>query len=352
MKLTENSNNNINYLKRHYKTNDINSKYAVRMLHNILKRINVRKSDYIKRDGIYVKVVPNTYFPIGIVDTINNTAYKEYTIKLKKHKYNFLVKLYSESDVNIQPYIKKIKTILLLFIHYKPIHSKKYHNVTIYLTDIPKKHTTVPIKMDNINSGFSQNNHIVIFRRDEWFKVFIHECIHLFEFDFHSHTDFSELGQYFKIDSEILLFEAYTEFWARIINVCIISFDKTFRRFNLNFKRHIKMEQLYSAVTAKKILNQYNMEYTDLLVPNSYTEETNTFCYYILTSLLFYYFDDTISFFVSNNKNILDFNNKKIQLFIDYVIIKHNNPEWLSYMDQLKHLETNNINMGLYEISF
>ena len=47
----------------------------------------------------------------------------------------------------------------------------------------------------NINSGYASINEgtIVIFRKEEWFKVFIHESIHYFNLDFRTDNEIKKL---------------------------------------------------------------------------------------------------------------------------------------------------------------
>jgi len=354
MKLTIKSKDNIQYLNNNYTLdkNKVNLNYALIPLHNKLNQIKIKNYNYIRKSNINIIEEVETYFPNKIVDKINKTNYEEYTFKLKKNKYNFIIKLYSENTINIKNYILYIKLILLLFISYKPIDYNKYCSITIYLTDFEKIINDIPVKPYNINSGFTYGNNIKIYRKEEWFKVFIHECIHLFEFDFHNYSYFSDMKKYFPIKSNFLLYELYTEFWARIINISLLSLHKSFPIFKKRFHKYLKMEKLYSAVTANKILNINNLDYRGLLKPNTYNEETNVFCYYILSSLLFYYVNDTMYFFVSHNKNILDFNNKYVNSFKKYIIHLHKKEEWLTYLDNIKKYKTPNVNMALYEILF
>jgi len=353
MKLTIKSKENIHFLKMNYKLkkNELQIKFFLRIIYNILKKIKIVNYKYIKKNNIRVIEKPNLYFPYQIVEKINKTIFEQYIFKLKKQNYNFTINIYSDININIINYIKNIKTILLLFIHYKPSINKQYNTITIYLTDYEKKINGINITPYNVNSGYTYINEIKIYRKEEWFKVFIHECMHLFDFDFHNHMDFSIIKKYFPIKSNFLLFELYSEFWARLINLSVLSIDKSFYIFKTRFNKYFKMEQLYSALSAKKILNLYNLDYTGILKKNNnYKEETNVFCYYILVSLLFYYIEDTIYFFMSHNENILDFNEKNVNHFINYIIKIHKNQEWINYLDNLQFFETPNINMALYEI--
>ena len=354
MKLTTKSKDNIQYLNTHYKLDKrvLNIKYSLRIMYNTLNKIKMNNYNYIRKSNVTVFEEDGTYFPKPIVEKINQTKYEEYIFKLKKKNYHFVIKIYSENTIHIKNYIRYIKLILLLFIHYKPIQIKQYNTITIYLTDFEKHINNIPIKPYNINTGYTYRNEVKIYRKEEWFKVFIHECIHLFEFDFHKYSHPSKLRKYFPIQSQFLIYELYTEFWARIVNISILSMNKSFPIFKKRFHKYFKMEQLYSAVTTNKILHINHLDYRGFIKPNSYKEETNVFCYYILTGLLFYYMNDTMAFFVSHNKNILDFNDKHVNSFEKYIIHLHKKEEWSNYLDGLKDYKTPNVNMALHEIVF
>ena len=346
MKLTIKSKENMNYLKTHYtlEKKKINLKYFLHIMYAMLKKIKVVNYKYIKKTNIRVNEEPTFFMPSEIVEKINKTLYHQYRFKLKKQNYNFTINLYSDTSIHIETYIKMIKTILLLLIHYKPITYKKYNTITIYLTHLEKQLNG--INPSNVNSGYTYKNEIKIFRKEEWFKVFIHECMHLF--DFHHYSDFSILKQYIPIKSEFLLFELYSEFWARIMNIIVASMNDSFYIFKRKFYKYLKMEQLYSALSTKKILHFHNLDYEGILKKNNYEEETNVFCYYILTSLFFYYVEETMHFFSIHNSNLFQFNN--VEAFIEYVIKIHNKKEWIHYLNSLTYFQTPNINMSLYEI--
>ena len=78
-------------------------------------------------------------------------------------------------------------------------------------------------------SGCRENTETVIFRQEEWFKVFIHETFHNFGLDFSNmnmnNTD-SKLNKIFNVNIEYKLYESYCETWARIINVMFYTYNK------------------------------------------------------------------------------------------------------------------------------
>lgn len=341
MTFTQNTIENIQFLKNKYSldTNKPNIKYTLRQIHNILNKIHIKDHSYVEHSNVSVVENTSLFFPNVIVNHINKTKFHEYIFKIHKQNYRFMIKIYSETSIPIKEYIKKIKTIIILFIRCKPSLQKAYNNITIYLTDFEKT-------KKYMNTGFTYGNNIVLYRKEEWFKVFIHECIHLFDFDFHSHKNYSKMKRYFPIQSQFLLFETYTEFWARIINISWLSIHKSFRIFENRFHKYFKREQLYSCVMTNKFLNEQHLTYRDLIQPNNYKEKNSIFCYVILTSLLFFYIQETMDFFESENMFRYE---KSVDQFMNFIIQLHKKDKWLKHLDQIKYTSTTNLNMALYD---
>jgi hypothetical protein len=103
-------------------------------------------------------------------------------------------------------------------------------NLTVIFSRQKKKVTenTKFLSCDNINSGSTYPKHsIVCWRREEFYKVLIHELFHYHMFDFHN-TDlyYDELERMIHIPKIIgidMLNEAYTESMAIIINTMFFS---------------------------------------------------------------------------------------------------------------------------------
>lgn len=74
------------------------------------------------------------------------------------------------------------------------IKRKDKVNIIIFLTNLRKRFPSSfndEITEDNVNSGVTffdkKHDHILIYRREEIFKVLLHELIHLYRLDFHSY---------------------------------------------------------------------------------------------------------------------------------------------------------------------
>ena len=102
-----------------------------------------------------------------------------------------------------------------------------------------------------------------------------------------------KLREIFYIPTPILLFEAYTEFWARVMNVIIVSFrwsEGESSSFLLFVDFLLEYERVHCVFQMNKLLTHMKLQYTDLYTnPNlldTYREETNAFVYYVITSIL------------------------------------------------------------------
>ena len=181
----------------------------------------------------------------------------------------------------------------------------------------------------NVNTAFTttcpKDSEIVVFRKEEWFKVFIHETFHNFGLDFSDmNNDFANncILNIFKVNSQVNLYESYTEFWAEIINASFCSFfltkEKTnFDDFLSNFEILINFERTFSFFQLVKTLNFMGLTYKDLystteqshiLRENLYKEKTNVLSYYIIKTILINNYQGSLSWCKSNNFSLLQFN--------------------------------------------
>ena len=75
---------------------------------------------------------------------------------------------------------------------------------------------------------------LLIYRKEEWFKVLIHELFHVLGLDFSviNYDNNKEiLRKHFNnINSDLLISEAYCELWATILNSCFLLFFKLIKK--------------------------------------------------------------------------------------------------------------------------
>lgn len=229
-------------------------------------------------------------------------------------------------------YAKNICIWITMIHNIASLNCSKNLDLYIFLTPFNKKLPNSQldyISSKDINTAYttscSLNTEIVIFRQEEWFKVFLHETFHNFGLDFsHYYTNNmnKELEKLFNLDIDFKLYEAYTETWARIMNIFFISINniKTKSKFFDKFIFNIKKEIVHSCIQANKLLNFYDLNYLYLLKNKCiYRENTAAFSYYILTSCLLNNYDKFFLWCYDNNTNLFKFNNMSIFDFIDFI---------------------------------
>ena len=246
-------------------------------------------------------------------------------------------------------------------------------DIHLFLTDHKKltpEHDK-PVDRIHANTAFttscSQHNRVYIYRKEEWFKVFIHETFHCLGLDF-SHMDVSEsnitINNIFSTNIlDIRLYESYCETWAETFNLIIIAFLKTPSKvdYAYMFKIFQKMyneELTFSIYQMISILRKQNIRYSDMINNNggvSYNEKTNAFSYYIIKSINMFQMNHFISWCKRNNKNILNFNDtqENISKYCDFIKTRFANDNFLNtiaYIEQKKPNDFKTLRMTAFEL--
>ena len=244
-------------------------------------------------------------------------------------------------------YAKQVFMLIAILTHYSSSECSKSLNIFIYLTDfkriIPDNNYTI-LGAYNVNGGFTttcdKNSEIVVYRKEEWFKVLIHETFHNLGLDFskmNTNQFHSKIKEIFPIDSKFNIFESYCEFWARILNSAFCSYnvidnknDKDAFKIFLDF--FIQIERLFSLFQCNKILKFLGISYQNLYEndngshiarENLYKEKTNVFAYYIVTAFLLDNYVNVINWCNKNNLSCFKFNNSQRNLDLFYNLIEN-----------------------------
>ena len=244
-------------------------------------------------------------------------------------------------------YAKQVFMLIAILTHYSSSECSKSLNIFIYLTDfkriIPDNNYTI-LGAYNVNGGFTttcdKNSEIVVYRKEEWFKVLIHEAFHNLGLDFskmNTNQFHSKIKQIFPINSKFNIFESYCEFWARILNSAFCSYnvidnknDKDAFKTFLDF--FIQIERLFSLFQCNKILKFLGISYQNLYETdngshiareNLYKETTNVFAYYIVTAFLLDNYVNVMNWCNKNNLSCFKFNNSQRNLDLFYNLIEN-----------------------------
>lgn len=236
--------------------------------------------------------------------------------------------------------------------------------VFIYHTSLTKRLPKSNIDIlgeEHVNTAFTatcpKKSEIVVFRKEEWFKVFMHETFHNFGLDFSDmNNDVCNklILSIFQVETHVNLYEAYTEFWARIMNVIFCSYfllrdKKDIKQFFKNTEFFMNMEIMYSYFQTVKVLNFMGLDYS-ILIDNSknaeiarnslYKENTSVLAYYVLTLILFSNYQSLLEWCVEHNTNIFQFKKTAINQtkFCKFIEKHYKKPSIMSSLDCARNM--------------
>jgi hypothetical protein len=300
-----------------------------------------------------------------------NSAYNlSYTFSLFEREVvvHFIVED-SDAELHIERYNQYVEKIFLWLYFVRDYESRscaKHLTLYLYLTSLTKALPESEIHIldeIHVNTGFTYTcptiSEIVVFRKEEWFKVLLHESFHNFGLDF-SDMNTSECNKkilsIFPVESEVNLFESYTEFWAELINALFCSFfasrEKAIDECLENFHAIMFYEQSYSFFQLVKALRFMGLTYKDLYSSDShieretlYRENSNVLSYYVIKTILLSDYPSFLIWAKKNNLSLLQFkktpgNIREFCLYIEKNYKKKSMLEGIRCAEEL-HLELN-----------
>lgn len=349
---------------------------------------------YLKKSSKFEDVVPQwilqetKYIPECVRTYIKEhfQGYLIYKCEIGSRKIEIIFGLLQDHDnesmAQFDEYVKKMITWLKIAFLYAPEQCSKtlkiYGFLTPFRKELPDNQFSV-LSPNNCNSAVTTScqtdGEIIIYRKEEFIKVFIHETFHSLGLDFSAMSlgGFNKkVQQQFPLDSDFNLFEAYTEFWAGTMNGLITAYgaldDKDdVEAFLLYSDFFLKSEQIFSLFQMIKTLDFMGLKYNNLYDNDGistdarrhlFKENTNVFAYYIIKNLLFYNNADFIMWCRDNNANILEFKKTTLNLesFLKFIISNHNNNDLLNdvekmdvFLQKMKRRALNSGNNKLYK---
>ena len=430
-----NNNSHFNSIFKHKLENirTTSDKFLTSNLVSILENIPYIPSSivtYIKEKFTYVltysfRIDESRTAKVNFI-IFEESVYEINNIKKKSASYfkNAVLKIYLWLKVASKYAAKKCAPVLECFIYLTPF--KRSHPIFSKQADMTPTtketayedyeeyedlyhHMSTPrissvLKPIHINGGVSDlcqpSGRVIVYRKEEWFKVFIHETMHNYGLDF-SEMDINGanalLHKMFTIQKNVKLYESYCEIWARIMNIVFETyFDinsrakfssrttrKNFidnlklnenkggeygassssstselnevsiknaqnrRKFIRHFYNYLQYESLFSLFQNIKILNYMGLDYniitncTDsnyIVAKKLYKEETNAFAYYVIVSILLSNFNNFILWCIDNNTNIIQFNKNKnnITSFVQFIYKNYKRSELMNIVMDLE----------------
>ena len=264
-----------------------------------------------------------------ISNIINEIKYKK-IIRIE----NFSIEIfYNESYLN--EINNLIFHLILIYDILKKFFNKKQNfklNLVVFYIDIKKEYDYNKnyISTENINSGFYFNKQIILYRKEEILKVYIHEILHLFGLDdlnYLKKNNDKKLVEIFNLNSFNFFNESYIEFFAIIFHTLYISclYSKAYNSIFFNFEKFMKYEIIFSLIQTSKFLNYHNLEFLDFfkrIIYNKYKENTNSFSYIYLKFLLLFNYNKFLDYSIKYGKPVT-FNEN---LVIEYLkFLNYNN---------------------------
>ena len=285
------------------------------------------------------------------IKEINKKMNKNLKIIIYDEKINIFYDIYFQKLEDILEFLKQLDILIriTIFIFYE-INTSDNNKIdcNFFLTDIKKKinwDLNETLGINHVNSGLTsksfvkknacdKNTYILIWRKEELFKVYIHELIHFFDIDFnHLNNNKKIFAENFCLSKEIKLIpnEAITDFTAIILKSVFYShYEKKY-----TLEKILQYEIKFILFQAIKILKYYNYNsWDDFSKKDSkecrilFTQKSSIFSYYILKALMFFNFNKTInllkqinnkeSFYLNYNSNPNNFS-KIIELQINSV---------------------------------
>lgn len=251
-------------------------------------------------------------------------------------------------------YIQHMVSWLKLAFSYAKKECSQTLDIYLFLSDLIK---TLPISPQplntiHVNSAFTTScmpsTRIIIYRYEEWFKVFIHETIHCLGLDFSvmetkKYDDLiKKIYKGYNKSGDLRLYESYCEMWGEIINIlfCALSSSSSssktkkgnsrfpkkihkntaktpsaksafrnhspqhLQKIKANILKSLHKECIFSLYQTSKVLSSQNISYEDLTKGNlhqKYNEKTSSLSYYIIKYLLMENIDDFLKWCISHN---------------------------------------------------
>lgn len=292
----------------------------------------------------------NTYFPEEIQDHILNepstaTTY-QFNVNDRKVVLHFVV--FDDTlntlmeNKNMDEHARRVCALIhLVSAHAARPACSSTLNIYIYMTDFKKRFPTEKgqsLDAIHANTGMAyhcaKNNDVVVYRKEEWFKVLIHELFHAFGLSFIESDMEAEvhagmqrsLQRMYAISHPVRIYETYCEIWARILNVvfdCFMDDDATTKSLNpiqaTDLQLQVFMECVmdglhenarFAQQQCAKLMRYMDITYATLanptkenreIVSKKYRENTNIFAYYVLTCVLLHSPDEFIVWCYKNN---------------------------------------------------
>jgi hypothetical protein len=295
----------------------IKNKYNLIDNNNLLLSLINKKEDilnFINNTNINITYNYNIKYDISKYLKSYFIDYENVKLQINDLKKNILIKWNNNKIYILSKEINKkllLKIKLCIYILEYLRNNNKNIKIILLLTDLikysPINNEIIDVK--HINSGYSYDNKIVIWRYEEFEKVLLHEIIHVLNLDKRdTHVDNIINTKFHNY------FEALTDFYAILYHIIYISLIT-----NTNLKLLLEIELSFIKNQAFKMASILNFNISNFKYNINIKQNTSAFSYFILKYLLFEYIiqlseKDIFKYLNNINYNLLLNNIKNIKI--------------------------------------
>ena len=241
---------------------------------------------------------------------------KQQIIDFSVHNTHVKLIIYSNEDTST--FINEVMNVIRFTICLFTTPRKKI-TIQFYLLDAKKKiqknKSYMFIGRNEVNSGSCQNLlggdcNIAIWRKEEVIKVTIHELIHgLTSYPINDTKDIIRHYQqkYNIVSEKINTDETFTEIWANIINVYLLSQKVNKGKYNV-FKELLLTEKKFCEYQSQKVANTTHLLQRQIDI----NKETNILAYYIIRCEVFSRLPLFLKMCRENNKGYVHMKNQRL----------------------------------------
>lgn len=253
--------------------------------------------------------------------------------------------------------VKKMFIWLYVATHFAPGECSRELVVYWYLTGHQKRLPSskgATLDKEHANTAFTiacpvgEANGIYIFRKEEWFKVFIHETFHSLGLDFARMPQEAvnkKLFLIFPVRCDFRFYEAYTETWATILHSLILAMESRGSIYP-KLENYLQKERMFSLFQKAKLLNHHNFKYEHICSASSagrYKENTNVFSYFIIKSIMLFHYNDFIEWCAHKNKGVINFKRgpSNVLSLVEFVSKNHKEVKYTKALGSIENWVSN-----------
>lgn len=275
---------------------------------NVVYKINkLEMSDYDINNQLDKNIL-GKYIINDLKSKIKTMPYKYKVTFANNHIFIF-------SNTIIEDSIR-LKSLIQLILYLQKIGNNLSLNSYFYLTTSTRTISCNCFNTKAVNGGYTKlnmNRKLVVWRKEDGIKVFIHELIHYFDIDI-KFRKYKDINDYLNLTTnKDYVFEAFTDFFA--INYYMVYLSLIEKNYSIEYLHNNFNEQYnFSLIQGFKVIKYSKLNEGELI-----NNTTNVYCYYLLKLYIMLYLRNNNL----NNIDISDIVKKSYKLYTNKIISKY-----------------------------